>query len=267
MNQYFDLIKAIDDANIPLARSIIIGYANQSVKKITGALDVVNSRTLNIFEPNDELLYPINSDVTSWDEDYWHGLTSDMMHNFSKERLKHLFEVVKAMKAKPEIVKAHDVLLDDAVKQKLDVLIHESNLERLRSELVGILNVEAKKALKAFIYSVEKKPELLQNHDEDLYPIDDNENSWDDNYWHGLTSDMMHNFSKERFEHMLKVRQYLDREDVQDTSPQEESVRSNENDDKSTEGMGKQDNTLTYILIAAGIVIAIPVVLWLLFKS
>ena len=36
MNHYSDLIKAVDSANVALARSIIIGYANQSVEKLTG---------------------------------------------------------------------------------------------------------------------------------------------------------------------------------------------------------------------------------------
>lgn len=267
MNHYSDLIKAVDSANVALARSIIIGYANQSVEKLTGALDIINSRALSIFVRNEETLYPINTDVTSWDGDYWHGLTSDLMHNFSKERLEHLLEVAKILK--PELVstRSQDIRLDAAIKQVLDKLIQGANLGRLRSELVGRLNVSSHKALKAFIYTVEQKPEVLQDHDENLYPIDRDENSWDKNYWNGLTSDMMHNFSKERFEHAVKVAQYLDKANNQDTIHQKENVHQHEYDDRPNESTERHDNNLTFILIAAGIVIAVPVVLWLLFKS
>lgn len=266
MNQYLELIKAIDNGNIILARSIIIGYANQSIEKVLGALEIINSSTLSIFEPSDELLYPINTDQASWNDDYWHGLTSDLMHNFSEIRLNHLLEVSKFIRATPETIVTRDIGLENTIKKKLDVLVNEGNLSRLRSELIGMLNVEVHNALKAFIYTVEQKPEILQYHDEELYPINDENSSWDSSYWHGLTSDLMHNFSKERFEHMLLVRQYLDNKDNHEASSQGEKFRSHEFNDRSTENIDEPVNTFTYILIAAGIVLAIPLALWLMFK-
>jgi hypothetical protein len=267
MNQYPDLVKAIEDNKMPLARSILIGLANRSIDRAVNALEYIQSISHSIFEPHDEALYPINPDVTAWNEDYWHGVTSDLMHNFSLNRFKHLLDVARAIRSKPENITIKEGSIDPNLKPKLDKLIMVGNLPRLRSEIIGIANTDIKEALSAFKYALDKKTDLLQEHDEVNYPIDGNEDSWDNDYWHGLISDMMHNFSEERFEHMLRVRQYLVKEDVQVTTPQEEHAHPNRQGGNPTEDMEKKDNTLTYILIAAGIVIAVPIVLWLLLKS
>lgn len=267
MSQYPDLINAINDNKMPLARSIMIGLANRSISTAVNAFEYIQSKRSSIFEPHNETLYPINTDVTAWNEDYLHGITSDLMHNFSLERYKHLLDVARAINLEPEKISTKETVINANLKLKLDKLIMEENLARLRSEIIGMANTDIQEFLRAFIYSVDKKPDVLQKHNENLYPVNKNEKSWDDDYWHGLTSDMMHNFSKERFEHMLIVRQYLDRENTQVDMSQEESVRPNRQGDESTEGIEKKDNTLTIILITAGIVIAVPIVLWLLFKS
>jgi tRNA isopentenyl-2-thiomethyl-A-37 hydroxylase MiaE len=267
MKMYADLWKALDSNDTILARSVIIGYANESVIKLKGALEHIESKSQSIFVPHDEYLYPINSDRPAWDEDYWHGLTGDMMHNFSRERLDHMVQVAEYLQKKPNIVTAKDMRIDPAIKVELDKLIREGEPIRLRSELVGMANTNIKSVFDAFLYVVSKMPDVLQTHEEDLYPIERDENAWDKDYWNGLTGDMMHNFSKERFEHMLQVEQYINRTDMPGSSQPEENVENKSSDGERTYGSSTVDNPLVYILVAVGVVLAVPIALWLLFKN
>ncbi|MDD3049977.1 MAG: hypothetical protein PHR06_02415 [Candidatus Cloacimonetes bacterium] len=264
MGKYNELMKAIDDKNIPLIRSMIIGYANQSASVAMEAIEHVKSKIPSIFVPHDGNLYPINHSRSAWNEDYWHGLTSDMMHNFSVERVNHLLEVAKVLQPKPEKIKSKELILDVKLKIKLDKLLQEGSLDRLRSEIVGLANINIQDALRAFIYAIDRKPEIMQNHDENLYPIDRNNKSWDNNYWHRLTSDLMHNFSKERFEHAFQVATHLNLNNghVDKFKPKKETNSEHPNHEQFN-----RNNVLIYILIAAGIVIAIPLALWIILKS
>lgn len=100
MNQNSQLNRAIEDGDVILVRSIIIGKANQSVTKAKEALEIVSSKGLHIFEANDDVLYEIDSNKESWNDDYWHRLTGHLMHNFSEERCEHMLKVRQYLDSK-----------------------------------------------------------------------------------------------------------------------------------------------------------------------
>ncbi|MFA5498791.1 MAG: hypothetical protein WC327_04510 [Candidatus Cloacimonadia bacterium] len=98
MKKLSRLISAIEEKDYYLARSIVIGYANQSYRLAKEAVEYIKENAPQIFDEHDEELYPIDGDQESFDQAYWDDLTSDLMHNFSIERVDHMLRVLRKIR-------------------------------------------------------------------------------------------------------------------------------------------------------------------------
>lgn len=293
------LADAIFSEDITLARSILIGLLNKNFLQAHVAFQYAIQQVSVILEVHDEELYPIDRDPSSWTEDYWHGLTGDQMRNFSRERFEHLIEV--GSKLFPERAVGNNASQssqhvshsestennesnnsnaviyeqpnktwdpkDTNTKGRLDSAIRDQDVSMARSIVIGLANKNFGEALRAFIYAGDRMPELLQQHDGDLYPMYNNNATWSEDYWHSITGDLMRNFSKERFQHLCDVGAYiLPNRPSHEVEPSK-SFKEPKQPDFKQQIPHQSDNSkrVVYIVLAIGIVIVIPWIIWMLF--
>lgn len=285
---------AISSGDIALARSILIGLLNRDFSLAEYALQFTGQQLSSLIEIHDGDFYPINRDPSAWTEDYWHGITRDQMKNFSSERFEHLIAVGSQLFPERAIIDKtvqnaqHDVDFgkvggndstdsgkvryeyvneklnpkDAQTMERLDAAIREQDVVMARSIIIGLANKNFAEAGRAFLYAAERMPELLQQHDGDLYPISKKNSFWTEDYWHGITRDLMKNFSKERFEHLCEVgAQVLPRKSTAGTSFPVHTPTSQQYETHQPDS----SNRMVYIALAIGIVIVVPWIVWILF--
>lgn len=285
---------AIFSGDIALARSILIGLLNRDFSLAKNALEYSAQQLSSLIEIHDGDFYPINLDPIAWTEDYWHGITRDQMKNFSSERFEHLIVVGSQLfsersiinksvqNTKPDVnfgsIGGNDSSSSGKVRyeyvneklnpkdaktmERLDAAIREQDVVMARSIIIGLANKDFAEAGRAFFYAAERMPELLQQHDGDLYPMSKENSLWTEDYWHGITRDLMKNFSKERFEHLCEVgAEVLPKKSTESTvspvnTPKSEQYESHQ---------PNRANKMVYIALAIGIVIIVPWIVWVLF--
>lgn len=285
---------AISSVDITLARSILIGLLNRDFSLAEYALQYTGRQLSSLIETHDGDFYPINCDQSVWTEDYWHGITRDQMKNFSSERFEHLIKVGSHLfperaiiektvqnaqqdidsgkvgrnnssdseKVRYEYVSDKLNPKDAKTMERLDAAIREQDVVMARSIIIGLANKNFAEAGRAFFYAAERMPELLQQHDGDLYPMSKENSLWTEDYWHGITRDLMKNFSKERFEHLCEVgAQVLPKKSTVDTVSPVHTPKSQQYDSHQS----NSSNKMVYIALAIGIVIIVPWIVWVLF--
>ncbi|MEI6826876.1 MAG: hypothetical protein WCK54_14865 [Desulfuromonadales bacterium] len=285
---------AITSGDIALARSILIGLLNRDFSLAEHALQYAGQKLPSLIETHDGNFYPINNDPGTWTEDYWHGITRDQMKNFSSARFDHLIVVGGQLFPERAIINKivqsaqHEVVSgkiggndstdsekvryeyvneklnpkDAKTMERLDAAIREQDVVMARSIIIGLANKNFAEAGRAFFYAVERMPELLQQHDGDLYPMSKENSIWTEDYWHGITRDLMKNFSKERFEHLCEVgAQVLPKKSTGGTSPPVHAPKSQQSESHQS----GSSNRMVYIALAIGIVIVVPWIVWILF--
>jgi hypothetical protein len=285
---------AISSGDIALARSILIGLLNRDFLLAEHALQYAGQQLTSLIETHDGDFYPINCDPSTWTEDYWHGITRDQMKNFSRERFEHLIVVGGQLFPERAIhdktvqnaqydvdsgkIEGNDSSDSDKVRyeyvneklnpkdaktmERLDAAIREQDVVMARSIIIGLANKNFAEAGRAFFYAAERMPELLQQHDGDLYPVSNEHSIWTEDYWHGITRDLMKNFSKERFEHLCEVgAEVLPKKSTGGTVSPVHTPKSQQYDSHQP----NSSNKMVYIALAIGIVIIVPWIVWVLF--
>lgn len=285
---------AISSGDIALARSILIGLLNRDFSLAEYALQYTGRQLSSLIETHDGDFYPINCDPSVWTEEYWHGITRDQMKNFSSERFDHLIAVGSQLfperaiinkagqstkldvdfgniggndssnsgKVRYEYVNEKLNPKDAKTMERLNAAICVQDVVMARSIIIGLANKNFAEAGRSFFYAAERMPELLQQHDGDLYPISKENSIWTEDYWHGITRDLMKNFSKERFEHLCEVgAQVLPKESTWGTVSPVHTPKSQQYDSHQP----NSSNKMVYIALAIGIVIIVPWIVWVLF--
>lgn len=285
---------AVSYGDIALARSILIGLLNRDFSLAEYALQYTSQQLPSLIEIHDGDFYPINLDPIAWTEDYWHGITRDQMKNFSSERFEHLIVVGSQLFPERSIINkaVQDTKLDvdfeniggndssssgkvryeyvneklnpkDAkTMERLNAAIREQDVVMARSIIIGLANKDFAEAGRSFFYAAERMPELLQQHDGDLYPMPKENSIWTEDYWHGITRDLMKNFSKERFEHLCEVgAEVLPKKSTRSAVSPVHTPKSQQYESHPPNSANK----MIYIVLAIGIVIVVPWIVWILF--
>lgn len=289
------LEEALVAHDLPLARSIVIGLLNASVAEAEQAYELAVRRNPDFAAINDEL-YAVKRNGDAWDQEYWHSLSRDLMRNFSCERFRHMLEVTKqlfpdrifnqhplsldpprtARTAVPRLKEQHkmdnrtqlehlEITMQPKeanTKRRLDEAIRDQNTMLARSIIIGLTSTNFSEAMHAFFYVVERIPGVLQQHDAKAYPLKE-ASDWTENYWHEITVDLMRNFSKERFEHLCAVGAVIFPERSKNSTARGANCREAQcNCSVPSNG----SNNTVYVALAIGVVIAIPLFIWLMVK-
>jgi hypothetical protein len=161
-----------------------------------------------------------------WDQGFFEQCLSEARDNFSRPRLEHLLavrECLRRVKAKGFAPSIKDLA------QEVDPLnssFHPKNNLKKTLENKGVDLMLARHALRFEIYDASNGTEYLLNAVEwaeakvpDIFEpykvcmfneaISENEQDWVSGYFDLQTEYLSGNFSKERFLHVIKVRQYL----------------------------------------------------------
>lgn len=295
------LEEAIISSDVPLTRSILIGLLNKSLTQAQVLFEYAIMRLPSILEVHDEELYPVIRDSKFWSEDYWHGLTGDQMRNFSRERFHHLIEVGCWIDAKRDandnncqdvqnsMRPARNIEIESKnprktthkqpnktwnpknikTKERLDSAIHDQEVQMARSIIIGLANDNFGEALRALVYAGDRMPELFQPHNDKLYPMRNDSTEWTEDYWHGLTGDLMRNFSKERFQHLCDVGVHVLPQKYAEKHSFPESATESKIAESKLRSSNQSDNVrgVVCIALAIGVVIVIPWIIWKLFFS
>lgn len=290
---------AINSGDTILARSILIGLLNRDFLLAENAFQYANQNLSTLLETNDEDFYPINREPTAWTEDYWHGITRDQMKNFSRERFEHLMfvggqlfpgrairdktsqniqhdnhstnigynESTDSKNVRYEYVNEKLNPKDAKTLERLNGAIREQDVMLARSIIIGLANINFAEAGRAFLYTAERMPELLQHNDGDLYPMSKDNTVWTLDYWHGITRDLMKNFSKERFEHLCEVGAHIlpKKSSGKNTPPKRTKVEQQPEFQQPVSHQPDNSKRVVYIALAIGVVIVIPWIIWMLF--
>lgn len=95
---------------------------------------------------------------------------------------------------------------------QLNKAIDDGDTGLIKSIIIGCANQSAEKAKEALAIVNSRKVDIFVPHKELSCAINLDSSFWNTMYFHRVTRDLMYNFSKERCDHMLNVRQHLDRE-------------------------------------------------------
>lgn len=150
--------------------------------------------------------------------------------------------------------------METRTTQRLDEAIASGDVGLAHSIIIGILNCEFPAAQEAFDYIAKKQPGWIATHDGELYPILHDEQMWTEDYWFSLTSDMMCNFSRERFVHIVAVGKKLFPNRMESAQPVPKRTSSAQTQSKG----GYCATILT--CIAVGIVVIVPILVWQMLK-
>ena len=145
---------------------------------------------------------------------------------------------------------------------QLTQAIREGDLSLTRSVIIGLAATDLDEAKQAYQDALRELPAIVQAHD-DFYPIDTDHASWTESYWHGITRDLMRNFSKERFEHLCQVGAHVFTARI---IPPNIKLMEGERQSRSTTSTPPGRSCLVYVMFAIGMLICFPLVIWNLIK-
>lgn len=161
-----------------------------------------------------------------WDQGFFEQCLSEARDNFSQPRLEHLLavrECLRKVKAKgfaPSFKKENKESCPlntsfkpkNSLKESFEPKGFDISMARhaMRYEIYDASN-DAEYLLNAAQWAEEKVPEIFKPYEVCMFneAISENEQDWVSGYYDLQTEYLSGNFSKERFLHVIKVRQYL----------------------------------------------------------
>ena len=161
-----------------------------------------------------------------WDQGFFEQCLSETRDNFSRPRLEHLLAVresLRRIKAKgfaPSVknVENESCLLNatfqpkNSLKESFEPQGFKLSMAQtaLMFEIYDASN-NAEYLLNAGRWAEGKVPDIFEPYEVDMFneAISENEQDWAPGYYYLQTEYLSANFSKERFLHVIKVRQYL----------------------------------------------------------
>ena len=152
------------------------------------------------FKPKDE-----------WDEKYWSYIVSSLMDNFCKERIDHLKEVGKYVYGKDKKTGGSK---EDGIPKEFKKGVADKKLTLVRimlkdQALLNASGADSKDVNIMLDYAKSNISNLFDKHDNSIMKIDEDKNNWDKSYMNKVAHYLIVNFSKERWEHYLKVSKYV----------------------------------------------------------
>lgn len=244
-----------------------------------------------------------------WNSDYFYKLFAIAKRDFSKEICEHLIEVKYVLQKRGEkgfeLTKVQEDLSSDNNQNDTDTdshisfeqldkhidllknyvpdielknIVAQGDIDAIKNKLLFMLSnqrLATKDILLVILYIQQNIPTFFEAYSvKKFHPAyDENEKSWDDEYFSYQQSYLNHNFSLERLLHLLNVRDFMienglsgfNKENIKSTqqtyqynNPKEQKQRSNQYDNNHNQStpQDRQNQFIKTIAIVGGAVLA-----------
>ncbi|EMM0378553.1 hypothetical protein RI820_000921 [Pluralibacter gergoviae] len=209
-----------------------------NVEEVRKLISLAISKHLRLFDNyiEDAVSIPLSLNKSDWHspkyyKDQWYSLKE----NFSEKRVYHMLEVYSyssklGISGFSDISNSNSVKEASSMKHSVDLSYYvpeatlarvasEKNIELVRSSLINELSnsrYDDEEVTKALCWVTSKVPNLFAAYEETTLAkgLNADSSQWTSDYYHRHASYIDFNFSLERFEHLIAVRNELRRQGV-----------------------------------------------------